>query len=1109
MAGAMSKRALSTQQATARSDRARSDHRARRAPDESARSLAGLHALGNQTVLRLVRDRPRQTDGEPHGRNASAMGVLRDRLGAPGVRGLVQRSSSPAHKDSEREAQAAAESSHAVGPAPLPAPSDEVVGEATARLGDGEPVSSSLVARRSRELDTDLPSVRLHHGPEARALAAALGARAFAYGDQIVLGARVQQGEDADRTLGHELAHVAQQARSGRAVVQRDGDDVLPPDTVVVVNAPPSVTGDEPLGSWPALGAVLDDDQYAGLRNAMRARELQRRIDSLLATRKTDEGGEVARLQSELDSARAGALSSVQTPLRSILSLQATPVEAGDLRSTVLPLLEQRAPPPLIALAVRNEVLTRFLARAFPEPANVTIAVSATGPAPTFTLADHEVTTERGYIGIEALRQAKGEALDATFNEVAGEVHELDMVVGALLAGREESVHLPGLTERIARSPQDYALLEVRDVAASAHSLAARIATAAGSPAAGELAGELQGLSTQVAASASTLDSLVATAEALHASTQERSLIERHFDAHEKAAEMRRKPGLGALFAEIGYYEMAGDLTPVSPAAPFMGQQHQIVLAYREGRISLSSYREMQSAIATRALIGAGVGLALSLAGGWLGAAAGGVWFGAGSLGAELVGGFGAGSLGAVGALGSEDLYSVTAAAFTSDRATAEYLRGTTHSLGEYGAGVLVGGGLGMAGAWAGHTPAGPRVPARAPAPAGPPVTLFDQFGRPMQVQGGRILEPPVAPVTLATPDGGTIRVLGGQPLEAPVRQGPVSLLQGTPENPRPLIIEGAQEWINRRSQIPGVRPPEYAPSGFGPPIIRGESRILNPQGESVTSLVRPPLPDVLTATGEVAPRTGPVIVDLQSGTGMWLRSQVAQTPGATGVGVEAGNWMLAYRGIYPSTDAEFAAAMASARTGGIAPADPAWRMAGVARPPLLPWERQPMPFFFPERGPVRILPEQFFPAVGEGGVLPVDPESTVGIRPTTHPELWGRADQVYLRRPFALGRADVPTTVALGQELNRMLRPGGFVELRPGGRLDVLPEQLPSLAQQIEGAEVVRVERSAIRAFQRTGELPPGATPRQQEMIRAAAADTAGGLGGTEFQWVVRIYRH
>jgi hypothetical protein len=107
--------------------------------------------------------------------------------------------------------------------------------------------------------------VRIHRGPEAGALAASLGARAFAYGDRVVLGARVQQGEDADRTLGHELAHVAQQARSGRAVVQRDGDDVLPPDTVVVVNAPPSVTGDEPLANWPALGAVLDDYQYAEL----------------------------------------------------------------------------------------------------------------------------------------------------------------------------------------------------------------------------------------------------------------------------------------------------------------------------------------------------------------------------------------------------------------------------------------------------------------------------------------------------------------------------------------------------------------------------------------------------------------------------------------------------------------------------------------------------------------------------------------------------------------------------------------------------------------------------------------------------------------------------
>jgi hypothetical protein len=140
----MSMRALSPKPAPARSGGVRNNHRAGRAPDESARSLAGTHALGNLTVLRLVRDRPKRTDGETQVRDAPAIGVLRDRFGAPGVHGLLQRGSSPAHKDSEREARAAAESSHAIGPAPLPASSDDAVGEATARLGDGEPVSSSL-----------------------------------------------------------------------------------------------------------------------------------------------------------------------------------------------------------------------------------------------------------------------------------------------------------------------------------------------------------------------------------------------------------------------------------------------------------------------------------------------------------------------------------------------------------------------------------------------------------------------------------------------------------------------------------------------------------------------------------------------------------------------------------------------------------------------------------------------------------------------------------------------------------------------------------------------------------------------------------------------------
>jgi hypothetical protein len=57
---------------------------------------------------------------------------------------------------------------------------------------------------------TDFSDVRIHRGPEATAAAAALGARAYTIGSDVV----VADGAEDERTLAHELTHVAQQ-RSG------------------------------------------------------------------------------------------------------------------------------------------------------------------------------------------------------------------------------------------------------------------------------------------------------------------------------------------------------------------------------------------------------------------------------------------------------------------------------------------------------------------------------------------------------------------------------------------------------------------------------------------------------------------------------------------------------------------------------------------------------------------------------------------------------------------------------------------------------------------------------------------------------------------------------
>jgi hypothetical protein len=78
----------------------------------------------------------------------------------------------------------------------------------------GAPVPDELRLRVETRLGDDFSSVRVHAGLEAGHVTDALGARALATGESVVLG----KGESVrdEHLLGHELAHIAQQ-REGRA----------------------------------------------------------------------------------------------------------------------------------------------------------------------------------------------------------------------------------------------------------------------------------------------------------------------------------------------------------------------------------------------------------------------------------------------------------------------------------------------------------------------------------------------------------------------------------------------------------------------------------------------------------------------------------------------------------------------------------------------------------------------------------------------------------------------------------------------------------------------------------------------------------------------------
>lgn len=92
----------------------------------------------------------------------------------------------------------------------------------TSFRGRGDPLAAPVRGFFEREFGHDFSGVRLHQGPDAALSAASLGARAYTYGRDIVLGAgALAAGPGPAKTLlAHELAHVVQQW-AGRARVQR------------------------------------------------------------------------------------------------------------------------------------------------------------------------------------------------------------------------------------------------------------------------------------------------------------------------------------------------------------------------------------------------------------------------------------------------------------------------------------------------------------------------------------------------------------------------------------------------------------------------------------------------------------------------------------------------------------------------------------------------------------------------------------------------------------------------------------------------------------------------------------------------------------------------
>jgi hypothetical protein len=366
-----------------------------------------------------------------------------------------------------------------------------------------------------------------------------------------------------------------------------------------------------------------------------------------------------------------------------------------------------------------------------------------------------------------------------------------------------------------------------------------------------------------------------------------------------------------------------------------------------------------------------------------------------------------------------------------------------------------------------------------------------------------------------------------------------------------PRLTEG-RFWIDVENPVTGRRQQERFNSldEFEAWVARATGRPRPPPSGGTPE--GGPMPRATAA--EPTPPRPQLFIDIQGGpavrpdTGQptFLPDLVASTPGARGFLIEPADYVPGYAGITTRHQGDLELARILAQNLPRWPERPAitatnqrdrnfrrmleqnlphWPEGppGI-RPQPAPWDWDPT-LAFPTQGRTEVLtrpgptavPQAFFPPIGgEGRLIPIATggrpaqQDVIGLQPSRHPELHGQVDRAYWRRPFALASADAATLAAMGQELGRMLRPGGFLELRllRGGE----EAQAHAIAAEIPGARVVVVPARGIRRFvERNGARHPDLSNEEWAILQDAARDVRGefgALGEGDFQRVVRIYR-
>jgi len=168
--------------------------------------------------------------------------------------------------------------------------------------GSGHALPAPLRGRFEQSLGVDLGAVRVHPDAHAQQAATALGARAFAVGDDVFFGAGQYQPHDDDgaRLLAHEVAHTVQQ---GGAAVPQAKLAMSTPGDAFEVEA--DRAAEDMLAGRPAAVGRLDGAQVqrqvpptqagAGQFEAVRACREAERVDARSRARTTLPAHTIAR----------------------------------------------------------------------------------------------------------------------------------------------------------------------------------------------------------------------------------------------------------------------------------------------------------------------------------------------------------------------------------------------------------------------------------------------------------------------------------------------------------------------------------------------------------------------------------------------------------------------------------------------------------------------------------------------------------------------------------------------------------------------------------------------------------------------------------------------